>query len=377
MALTSMFNDIGSEMLIPYLPAIIVTLFHGPVIVVGIFLGFSQFLAKATSVYFGNMSDKKGKRKMFIVSGYSISAIMKAMLTTATVWISFVGYYLIERLGKGIRESPRDALLAESEPEKNRGAAFGFRKFFDNAGAIIGPLIALGLFAYLSTTPTTDILKLIILIAVIPSVIAALITLFLKESKKPVKKMGYGLIKNIQMVLGGKDKILYIALFLLALGQFDIGIYILYAQQHITLMFISLIYIAYTTFYTISTMPLGIVTDKFGGKHVLVWTTVLLAFAVILISIAPNLYSFMIFMAIYGIFMAGKRVSTPVLLTHKEETNQYATKIGMSKTIDGIGMLISNVLAGVFWVFQLGNAPIVFPISAVLILVSAFMISKI
>ena len=98
MALVSMFNDIGSEMVIPLLPAILVEMFGAPAFVIGAFLGLSQFFAKATSVYFGDMSDRKRKRKMFVVGGYSLSAVMQALLTTATSWMSFILFYLFGKL---------------------------------------------------------------------------------------------------------------------------------------------------------------------------------------------------------------------------------------------------------------------------------------
>lgn len=387
MAAASMFNDMGSEMIIPMIPAIILYLFNGPAIAVSLFLGLSQFLAKATSIYFGNKSDEEGKRKKFIVGGYSLSAIMKAMLTTAASWVSFMGYYLVERLGKGMRESPRDALLAESEPEKNRGAAFGLRKFFDNTGAIIGPLIVLSLFTYMPNTSQPDLLKLIILIAVFPTAVSALITLFLKDSNKssskkrarkvtPIRAKN-GLFETIKSLLSGENKQIYIGLFLLALAQFDIGIYIMFAQEHIDLVYIPLIYIAYTAVYTLATMPLGILTDIFGGKKVLSYVIILFSISVLIISIAPNIYSFLLFMAVFGIFMAGKRVSTPVLLTIGEHSSKYGKKIGMFKTLDGVGMLISNSIAGVLWGFSILSAPIVFPLSIILALASAFVIYKI
>lgn len=373
LGIVSMLNDIGSEMFVPVIPAIIVVLFNGPAFAVGVLLGVSQFLAKATSVVFGYLSDKGKKRKRFIILGYSWAALFRILLITASSWIMFSFYYIVSRLGKGMRESPRDALIAESEDKHTLGAAFGFRKFLDNVGAIIGPLILLFLFSIFGASSKDYILRLVILFASIPIVLSAVITLFLNDSKSKCKdthKQPAGLIGSVSNLLDKKRR-LYLTLFLIALAHFDVGIYILFMQEYLDLGFIPLVYIAYVTAYTIFSFPLGVLSSRFGGRRVLITSLLLLTCGVVIISVYKTLSASILFMFLFGIFVAGKKVSIPTLITSETTNNEYATNIGLYRSMDGIGLLISNTLAGFLWGIRFFDIPMVFFISVLLLIISS------
>lgn len=143
LGLVSMFNDVASEMVYPLIPVFLTTVLRAPVAVVGIIEGVAEATASILKVFSGWLSDRVGNRKRFVASGYLFSALAKIFLAAAGAWFTVLGARFIDRLGKGVRTSARDALIADSVSENRRGASFGLHRALDSAGAVVGPLLAL------------------------------------------------------------------------------------------------------------------------------------------------------------------------------------------------------------------------------------------
>lgn len=175
----SFFNDVASEMLYPVMPIFLTQVLGAPVAIVGLIEGVAEGSAAIFKTIFGRWSDRLGKRKPFVLSGYAASATAKVIIALSNLWgVVFLGR-VVDKFGKGLRTGARDALLLDASNEKNRGLVFGLHRSMDSAGAVVGPLIALGLLAAFHN----DIRK-ILYVAVLPSLVGVLLISFVRETKK-------------------------------------------------------------------------------------------------------------------------------------------------------------------------------------------------
>ena len=179
LGVVSFLNDASSEMIIPILPLFIASL-GGTGLIIGLIGGVRDSISSLLKVVCGYWSDKTGKRKMFVFSGYLTSALFKLLLSLSTIWHHIFVFSSLERVGKGIRTAPRDAIIAESAEKSVRGKAYGFHRAMDGIGSITGAVLAFILLPILG-------FKQIFLLAFIPGAIAVLFILFIKE-KKVIKK---------------------------------------------------------------------------------------------------------------------------------------------------------------------------------------------
>src|SRR3989338_5055819 len=192
MGLTSFFTDVSSEMIFPILPLFLTTVLKANMAVVGLIEGIAESSSALLKLISGWVSDKLGKKKPLVILGYSLSAITKPVLAIATNWTHILGVRFFDRVGKGIRTSPRDALIAASVNKKDRGKSFGLHRALDSAGAIFGTLIAFFILQRFFGN-TADALRLIFWLSFIPGLIAVLILIVgVKEVKgKANKKIAF------------------------------------------------------------------------------------------------------------------------------------------------------------------------------------------
>ena len=176
MGLVSFFTDVSSEMILPILPLFLTITLGANMAVVGLVFGLSEATASLMKTFSGYWSDKTKKRKPFILAGYTLSSLTKPLLALSTIWPHVLLLKFLDRAGKGIRDSPRDALIAASS--KKRGTAFGFHRMLDNLGAVVGTLIASYLLYVLA-----DGFRLIFWLAFIPAIISVLLIPHIKEIK--------------------------------------------------------------------------------------------------------------------------------------------------------------------------------------------------
>ena len=177
LGLVSLLNDSSSEMIYPLLPVFLMTTLGATPVVIGLIEGLADGLSSILKYFAGSWSDRMPKRKPFVITGYALAAASRALIAVAGRWPTVLFARLIDRTGKGIRSAPRDAIIADVTPVESRGKAFGFHRALDHTGAVIGPLIALGLLDAAHET-----MRKVFLISVIPGAIGVLLILFmLKE----------------------------------------------------------------------------------------------------------------------------------------------------------------------------------------------------
>ena len=187
LGLVSFFADVSSEMLYPITPIFLASVLHAPVEAIGLIEGVAEAVASLFKSVFGRISDRTGKRKPFVLAGYTVAALSKPLIAVAQTWPLVLVARTADRFGKGMRTSPRDALLADYTKPQERARAFGWHRAMDSAGAVVGPLIAL-----LLISATNNNLRLVIALTVIPGLIGAVLVLSVRESRGAAKRGAAG-----------------------------------------------------------------------------------------------------------------------------------------------------------------------------------------
>ena len=347
-SLISFFNDIGSEMLYPVMPVFLKSIGFS-VVLIGLLEGMAEATAGISKGYFGNLSDKMGRRVPFVRFGYMLSAISKPMMAAFTwAWWIFIAR-TTDRLGKGIRTSARDALLSDETSRENKGRVFGFHRAFDTLGAAIGPILAL---VYLHFYPGEY--KLLFIIAFLPGLVSVLITFLLHDKKKEVskaeKKPGFFSFLSYRhssplpykMLVGG----------LLAFTLFNSSDAFLLLGLKETGMSDTLMigyYIFYNLVYALVSLPIGILADKLGLHKTLV--TGLLVFAVVYLGMgfASGMWQFGTLFMLYGIYAAATEGVSKALITNISKKEDTATALGFYNALASIFTMLASTLAGLIW----------------------------
>ena len=368
MGVASFLVDASSEMIFPLLPFFITVVLGGPAFAVGLMEGLGEFAVAVSSILSGLYSDKIGKRKNIILFGYSLSALFKGFLLVVTGWWQVVFLKMVERTGKGLRDTPRDALIALSEKKEVLGEAYGFRKFLDNLGATLGPLIATLVIAlFFSNSHDAESYKFLFLIALVPAVLAIITLAFLKEKesvKKPTKI-------NLDYISKNKDvKKFSILMAIFTLGQFSLMLFLLKAGEFLSLVFIPIFYLVFNVAYTLFSLPAGVMTDKIGSKKTIIIGMFLFAVAVALIAAIPNPLTIFIAFTLIGCQMAISETVPSAFLVKRTEEGSYATAIGFYKSVVGISYLPANLIAGVLWTVTLFGIPSAFLFSFLISMIS-------
>lgn len=368
MGIASFLVDASSEMIFPLLPFFITIVLGGPAFAVGLMEGLGEFAVAVSSILSGLYSDKIGKRKNIILFGYSLSALFKAFLLVITTWPQVVLLKMVERVGKGMRDSPRDALIALSEKKEVLGEAYGFRRFLDNLGATLGPLLATLIIAvFFGNSHNGEAYNFLFVVALIPATLAIAVLFFVKEkesAKKPTKI-------NLEYISKNRDvKRFSLLMAFFTLGQFSLMLFLLKAGEVISLVFIPVFYLVFNVAYTLFAIPAGIMIDKIGSKKTMVSGMLLFAAAVALIALAPNPATIFFAFILIGCQMAISQTVPSAFLVNRTEEGSYATAIGFYKSVVGISSLPANLIAGVLWTITFLGIPAAFIFSFIVSLVS-------
>ncbi|OLD50146.1 MAG: MFS transporter, partial [Armatimonadetes bacterium 13_1_40CM_3_65_7] len=278
--LVSFFTDVSSEMIVPVLPLFVTAVLGASMTAVGLIEGVAESTASVMRSFAGLLSDRFGRRKALIVFGYSLSNVTKPLLALTGSWGQVLAIRFGDRLGKGIRGAPRDALIADSVAAERRGLAFGFHRSLDTAGAALGPLIAFGTLAIMPEN-----YRAVFWIATIPGAFAILIAgVFLRDLRRPAASHALGTVRIGG--LGRRFAVFTAIITLFALGNSSDAFLILRAKNlGLPVATIPLIYFAFNVVYAVLSIPAGALSDRLGRRGVLivgyvVFAIVYLGFAV-------------------------------------------------------------------------------------------------
>ncbi len=340
----SLFTDMASEMLYPVTPIFLTAVLGSSMAVVGLIEGIAEFIAGILKGYAGNLSDKLRKRSIFVVIGYSLSAISKP-LPGIFPTIPVVGTARAsDRVGKGIRTAPRDALLA-SYTERNTGAVFGFHRGMDTLGAAIGPIIALLLLSF-----TSNDYQLIFLVAFIPSVIAVAFTFKIKDNVVVKAKSEE---KNLLHFLKDSPKNFKQLIFLLTLFALvnSSDVFLILKSQQLTdsTSFAIIGYVFYNLVYAFTSYPIGKFSDTLGKKKIFISGLIIYSIVYMGFAVSENFILTFIMFALYGLYAASTEGIAKAWISDLIPDEHRGSAIGILTMTTSIAIMGGSFLAGMLW----------------------------
>jgi len=370
LSFVSLFTDIASEMLYPVTPIFMASILGANMAVIGLLEGIAEVVSGFFKGYFGVLSDKLKKRSIFISLGYGLSALSKPLPGIFPNLQAIITARISDRLGKGIRTAPRDALLA-SHAEGNSGAVFGFHRGMDTLGAAIGPALALVLLAvYPQNYP------LVFLVAFIPSLFAVAFTFFVKENFLSGKKEKEKLSVKIFLKQAPREYKFILSILVLFSFANSSDVFLILKSKSIsgsdTLAIIS--YICYNIVYAASSYPLGVISDKAGKKNV--FTFGLLIFSVVYFGFAltDHFTVAILLFILYGVYAASTEGITKAWVADVVPDTLRGTAIGLLTMLSSFAVMLGSVFAGLLWDAFGSSAPFYFSGSIAFVL-SAILIS--
>ncbi len=346
LGLVSLFTDLSSQMIFPLIPLYLVSVLGTGALVVGICEGAAETTASLIKVFSGYWSDRLKRRKPFIFIGYSLSAITKPLFALAGAWPLVLTIRMIERVGKGIRSAPRDAIVAESVNRSVRGKAYGFHRAMDGLGSVLGAFLA---FILLSTT-NSDYAR-IFLLAGIPGIAAVLFILFIKE---PEGREGQQVKPTSMRVsfraLPANLRLLIVAGSVFYLGHFGYAFLLLRAKDiGLTDQTAILLYVLFYVVYVIAAIPAGMLSDRVGRKPVLMASYLIFAIVSLGLIFSDSLHSVLPFFAIYGISFAMFDSVQRAYVVDFAPEHLRATALGTFHAAVGLVALPGGYIAGMLW----------------------------
>jgi len=358
LGVASLLVDISSEMILSILPLFIISL-NGTGIIVGLIGGVGDSVANLLKVFSGYWSDKIGKRKIFVFSGYTVSAFSKIFLAFSGIWQHVLILRTMERTGKGLRDAPRDAIISES---KKMGKAFGIHRAMDTSGAVIGSGVAFLLLFVFTTSSLLHQYKTIILLASIPAFCALIPLVFIHEKKKMKTETKIS-FKNLPK----KFYLMLTVMFVFSIGNFTYMFFLLkanlvlsiYGFRNIAALTV-LFYVFFNVVYAIFAIPSGMLSDKIGRKKVIVTGYLVFALTCAGFAFFNSLLALVLLFALYGVFYAMIEGNQRAFASDFAPEHLRASALGAFHTCIGIGALIGSVVAGILWTYMNPSAAFVF-----------------
>ena len=339
LGIVSFFTDLSSEMILPLLPLFLLGM-GASVSAIGLIEGIAESTASLLKVYSGWYSDKIGRRKIFVSSGYALSAVAKVFFAVSVFWHHVLVVRFVERMGKGIRTSPRDALIADSTDVKSYGKAFGFHRAMDTSGAIFGVLLALVLVSYFTY-------REIFLIAFVPAAISVIFVLKVKEKKK--ERRSVSLILGVKK-LDQKYKLFLVAATVFALANFSYAFLILKAKDvGMSDRGVITLYLLFNIVYTFLAMPAGIISDRISRKRVIIAGYLVFGVMCMGFVFASTLFHLVVLFGVYGFYYAIIEGVQKAYIADLVEPAERGTAYGTFHTVIGLAAFPASLIAGLMW----------------------------
>lgn len=353
LGVVSLLTDMSSEMIYPVLP-LFLTLIGASGLVIGFIEGASETTASLIKVLSGWRSDKTGMRKPYVTGGYTLSMITKPVLAAATTPFHVLWIRVTERVGKGVRSAPRDALIADCTALEYRGRAYGLHKAFDSSGSVIGPLLAIPILLAASTV-TGGTYRLIFLVSTVPALIAVVILLlFVREAPNAPKPEG----EHVQagrflMDVGLLGRPFYRVIAVVAIfyiGEISYAFFVLRAyEEGIGTITTLLLYVLFNAVFVLVAMPAGIISDRTGRRPVIFLAFALFSAAAAVMAVADSLWTLAVGFALFGVYKGSSEGVFKAFVTDLAPAHLSGTALGVFHTAVGVVMLPGGIVAGYLW----------------------------
>ena len=384
LGIVSFLNDLSSEMIIPILPMFITAL-GGAVWIVGLIGGLQDSISSILKVLSGYWSDRLGRRKIFVSSGYLTSAGFKLLLSFSTIWQHILIFTSFERVGKGLRTAPRDAIIADSMPEA-RGKGFGIHRALDTSGAIAGSVLVLLLLLFFwfdleQIAYQIGFYKSIIFIAAIIAFFSLVPLHFVKEGKREPQEIRL----QVSLKKLPKQLKLFIAVAtLFALANFTYMFFILKAMDAFmpimpvkeSIALAILLYVLFNAFYALLAIPFGTLSDRIGRSKVLIFGYLLFSVTCLGFASFDSLAAFIVLFPLYGVVYAMIDGNQRAFVSDLSTEEQRATALGIFHTMIGLVALPASLTAGLLWQAINPNATFIYGSVISLIAVILFLIFR-
>ena len=374
LGVVSFLTDVSSEMIFPNIPLFVTTVLGASTGMLGLIEGGADSIASIVAVFSGYFSDRLGKRKQFAVIGYGVSSVMKLGIALSTQWWHVLISRLLERVGKGVRESPRDALIAASAGPEVRGRAFGIHRAMDTAGAIIGPLLAYLLLLHFGTAESGY--RTVFLAALIPAFLAVLaIMVFVREPEKaapPLKRPSFW--DALRQMSAPYKTFLKISV-LFSLSYFSFAFFIVRAaDMGIGPESVLLLYVFYNIVYAMVSVPIGSLSDRIGRKQVIAGAFLLYGLVCLGFALSTQWWQAVILFGLYGIFVSADESVNKAFIADMTPEEKRGVALGAYNTAIGVAYLPASILVGGLWV--LSGPALGFSLAAGIAIVSAALLWK-
>jgi MFS family permease len=343
----SLLMDISSEMIHSLLPVFLVTTLGMSMLGVGLIEGAAEATALVVKVFSGVLSDYWGKRKPLTVLGYGLGAASKPLFALASTSGLVLGARLLDRVGKGIRGAPRDALIADLTPSEIRGAAYGLRQSLDTIGAVGGPLIAMGLMI-----AWNDDFRAVFWVAVIPAVLSFVLVALAVEEPKAVRSSGEGprFDRTLVRRLGAAFWIVTLAGAALTLARFSEAFLILRAENlGVAIAYTPLVLVAMNLVYTFTAYPAGKLADRMSRTRLLAIGIACLVAADIALALAGGLAALGAGVLLWGLHMGLTQGLLSAMVAQTAPAQLRGTAFGVFNLASGLAMLAASAIAGALW----------------------------
>lgn len=340
-----MLTDISSEMMSGLLPVFLITVMGVSASVVGLVEGMAGASTMIVKVFSGSLSDYLGRRKPLVLGGYLMSALAKPLLALAPSLGLIVAARIMDRMGKGVRDAPRDALIADITTPNMRGAAFGLRQALDTVGAFVGPLLAMGLMLLWANN-----YRAVFWVATVPAVLAVcLLAIGLKESTTPLPTQPLNPLTRSQLRQLGRTYWWLVAVGAsLTLARFSEAFLVLRAQQDgLALAWTPLVLIAMNVVYATLAYPFGKLSDRYSHRRLLGLS--LLALMAADACLAYGGVGIWLGIALWGLHMAMTQGLLSSMVASASPTHLRGTAYGLFYLVSGGALLLANTLAGALW----------------------------
>ncbi|QJC78659.1 MFS transporter [Pseudomonas umsongensis] len=343
----SLFMDLSSEMVHSLLPVFMVTTLGASALTVGVIEGVAESTAMLIKVFSGAISDFIGRRKGLLLLGYGVAALSKPLFPLAhSVEVVFTARFL-DRIGKGIRGAPRDALVADMSPPPIRGACFGLRQSMDTVGAVLGPAMAIVLMLWLAD------IQLVLWFAVIPAIVAvALIFVGVKEPTPVSRERTFRSPIHWRVLPGFSRGYWWVVVIggVFTLARFSEAFLVLRAQQTgLSVAWVPLVMVVMAIFYALSAYPAGWLSDRISRTKLLCMGMGLLILADLVIAGSGSIITMMLGVALWGLHMGFSQGILASLVADTAPLDLKGTAFGIFNLVSGVCMLIASVLAGAIW----------------------------